>query len=412
MILILARDALIASQVQDGLRQVGRDAEVIADIDATNMRAVRSAVEERRPKAVLHMSFLDDAAACEANPDRAFLHNAESVINLAAATLEFEAIPVIWSPAHVLAGAGHRGEDDAPQAISTWTESRIRGEVFLRRAAPRGLVLRSGPLLSKGLVSEATRLESGVMVGSALVQPVLASWLGHVLHAALVAQLHGVLHVRGAGPTRPEHEVWAEIAGRVGRVSSAVQVDPVAGAGNAVLHCERWSALGDVGEPPNWTQVLDWPAPAYKPKPSEASLSSVEPGAPPPSASTTGSTLSGLGAAESSSRAVASDPASPAAGGLTTAAAVDSTSPDAPQKVSDAPDVWVWRLVAGDARRWAPPCSVRLQVVAGKAFIEMGDEDVALKGLKQLEVAPGVPLRATVPETTVVVVVALTDVAQ
>ena len=365
MIVILARDKAVASGVQQGLVDAGHDAEVVVDVDATNMRAVRSIIAELRPKAVLHMAFLDDAVACEANPDRAFLHNAESVINIAAATLEFAAIPVIWSPAHVLAGAGHRGEDDAPTPTSTWTESRIRGEVFLRRAAPRGLVLRSGPVLSPGLASEAQRLSGGVTSGSALVQPVLAPWLGTVLSAALANALQGVIHVPSAGPARPEHEIWKDIARRVGAASTLVQVDPMAGASSAVLKCERAGELGGLGEPPDWTQGL---------------------------------VVKGVDAA------AANDDQTPESNGAGSAAPPPT---DAPQPVSETPRVWLWVLKAGDTHRWTAPCAVAFQVAAGKAFVESDGEDTVLKGLKHIELASGSELRITVPEPTVVVVVAL-----
>lgn len=365
LVLILARDLGVATGVQEGLREVGYEAEVEAEIDATNMRAVRSAVDQRRPKAVLHMAFLDDPVACEANADRAFLHNAESVINLAAATLEFEAVPIIWSPAHVLAGASQRGEDGPPQPTSTWTESRVRGEVFLKRAAPRGLILRSGPVLSTGLVTEARRLEDGVTVGSAVVQPVPATWLGRVVYAALEAGLHGVIHVPADGPTRPENEVWQGIAARVGRSAASVNTDPRAGSGMAVLKCERESELG-LGAPPDWTEALRSPArwargPGFS---SEASA------APP------------------------------------------SFDGGAPQLVCGGPSAWVWVLRPGDARRWTPPTAVTLHAAVGKAFIEAQDDDLAVKGDKRVSLAAEVEVRVTVPETTVIVIVGLTEATE
>ena len=369
MILIFSRDLGVATSVQAGLVDKGREVEIETDIDATNMRAVRTAVADRRPKAVLHMAFLDDVQACEETPDRAFLHNAESVINLAAATLEFEAIPVVWSPAHVLAGSVARGEDGPPQPSSTWTESRIRGEVFLRRAAPRGLILRSGPVLSAGLATEARRLREGVRCGSAVVQPVLGRWLGQVLDVALKAQMQGVLHAPSAGPAQPEDEIWRRLAGRLGISSSSIEVDPSAGVGSAVLQCDRAAELVGLGPAPDWTEVLSRSEGA-SPQRHEEEASTAVPksgeGVPQGLAPPTGSPIS----------------------------------------VATEPSVWVWNLRPGDASRWTPPTDVRVQAFTGKAFVEMNHDDVVLKGVKQAVLTAGTEVRITVPETTVLVMVA------
>ncbi len=348
MILILARDLGLADGVRGGLEAAGREVLIQTDVDVTSMRSVRGVVEQRRPQAVLHLAFIDDPARCESNPDEAFLHNAESVINLAAATLEFKAVPVIWSPAQVLAGAGHRAEADDPQPTSTWTESRIRGEVFLRRATPKGLVLRSGPIVSPDLSREAERLRTGITVGSAQVQPVLAAWFGRVLDAALTAELSGILHLTSEGPIRPEHEFWLELARHLDLAESRVNVDPLGGAGNAVLTSDRTAELALDALPPAWTTALsEVPAPT-------------------------------------------------------------SAAPDGPLVVTTEPSVWVWSLAPGAPERWTPPRPIIVQAVTGKAFVEAGDEDWTLKPTEQRAVPAGAALRVTVPEPTVLIVVGVT----
>ncbi|MEL7367515.1 MAG: sugar nucleotide-binding protein [Myxococcota bacterium] len=366
MFVILSNESGVASEIAAGLSTQGHQVFVETDVDVTDMRAVRAVVAERRPQAVLHMAFLDDAAACEADVDRAFLHNAESVINLVAATMEFKAVPCIWSPAQILGRSGD--ENEVPQPTSNWMESRIKGEVFLQRAAPMGLIVRSGPLICGDLAVNKERLQRGLTVGTAKVQPVLATWLGQVVNAALQAEMTGVLHVPTAGPAMSEQDVWCRIADVVDIPRSHLHVDTAAGAGAAILRSHRDLKL-DV--PPPWTSVLETTA-----EPDSGDLSSAK-----------------AAAVET----------------LSVPASVDAASKAAtdPEVVSEVPAVWAWVFDAGETKTWSVPSAVLCRAVVGKLFVEVGDEDHVLKGQKALHLTAGAAVRVTAPAAAVMVIVGI-----
>jgi mannose-6-phosphate isomerase len=224
VILVLrGREAGIESLVK-GLEEAGAKATVDRDVDLTSMRGVRAAVERARPKAVI-MGGWDDAEACEADPDRAFVENAEAAIHLAAACLEFKAVPILLSTAEVFGRSGGPwSESDEPAPMSTWARSRLRGEEFLRRAAKTHLILRTGPVLYDGLESERARLEAGRIeeAEDEMVTPIGAGELALAIHALLSADASGLFHVAPLEPAVSRADFWREVAKIFGKPSSSV----------------------------------------------------------------------------------------------------------------------------------------------------------------------------------------------
>jgi dTDP-4-dehydrorhamnose reductase len=189
----------------------------VTDFDPTSMRDVRRVVAEHEPAAVVWMAFWDDVDAAEAAEDRAYRHNAEAVISLAAATMEFAATPVLISTPEVF---GQRGgpfaESDDPEPRSVWAESRRRGEIHLNRAAPKALILRAGPILSEGLAAEQRALRGGLAVGAARkVSPISAAALAIAIEKLLAAGTKGVVHLAPEAPVR-ERDFYNAIAERAG----------------------------------------------------------------------------------------------------------------------------------------------------------------------------------------------------
>ena len=80
MILLLGIPAPIALALERGLQAEGETVAIDPD-DLSSMKDVRRRVVERRPRALVVTGGLEDPAACEADPDRAFRDNAENVIH-------------------------------------------------------------------------------------------------------------------------------------------------------------------------------------------------------------------------------------------------------------------------------------------------------------------------------------------
>jgi dTDP-4-dehydrorhamnose reductase/mannose-6-phosphate isomerase-like protein (cupin superfamily) len=219
VILILQGKDGIADGIARGARALGMEAEIAATVDMSSMRAVRAAVAEKKPSAVVMAEGLEDLDLCEADPDRAFLANAEAAIHVAAACLEFEATPILISSAEVF---GQRGgpwsEGDEPQPMSTFARSKLRGEEFIRRAAKNALVLRVGPMLSDGLAKERAMLSAERLdeADDEMVSPIAADQVGAAIAALISAKQSGVFHVAPKEAPVTRAELLASIARALG----------------------------------------------------------------------------------------------------------------------------------------------------------------------------------------------------
>lgn len=265
MILVLTDRAARVAGIVRGIEAAGETARVRDDVDLSSMREVRAAVADVKPRAAVLAASWDDLAGCEADEAQAFARNAEPAINLAAATLEFRAVPVLISTAEVFGGTGGPwSEADEPQPVSTFARSRLKGEQFMLRAAPRGLVLRVGPLVEDGLETWQEGLREPIEVADdEMVTPVSASDLGRALVALLEAEAMGVVHVAGPGPAVSRAELWRAVASALGADASRIVgrrgralVGPAERARNPQLFADR---LGKALDAPleGWRAGLD-----------------------------------------------------------------------------------------------------------------------------------------------------------
>lgn len=198
--------------VADALRAEGATVEVDVHTDRGHMRGVRARVLAAQPRVVLVLSAWDDPLGCESDPERAFARNAEDLIHVAAAALEAKAVPVLVSPAEVYGQSGGPfGEDEAPVASCVWTTTRLRGEVLLRRAAPRALVLRAGPLA----VRHGPPWGALAIADGGLADPVAPADLAHAVVVLVRAERSGTFHVGHPDPadTRPTRKALASALG-------------------------------------------------------------------------------------------------------------------------------------------------------------------------------------------------------
>lgn len=229
MILVLKGRGGLAEGIARGLEAHGRAVALDLDVDISSMREVRRAVAERKPDAVVLTECWDDPDACEADPDRAFLWNAEAAIHLAAACLEFEAVPVLLSTPEVFGiKGGPWFESDEASPSSTWARTRLRGEQLLTRATNTALVLRAGPVLSDGLERERA-LFGAVPLEEAddeWVTPVSAFDVGRAIHALLEAKASGLFHVAASEPAVTRLELSRALATAVGLGADIVVGQP------------------------------------------------------------------------------------------------------------------------------------------------------------------------------------------
>lgn len=215
----------------------------IVEVDITDMRSVRAAVQSKRPSAVVSTVWRDWRAA-EADPEAAFRYDGEAAINMAAAALEFQASACLLSVADVFGqGGGPFDESTTPQPASEFAEAARRAEVFFSRAMrDQGLVVRSGPWFET--IAHELQHEP-VVPGGVRIQPIGAEALGRFVAGLLASGVRGVAHAVPAHGDRPAVEVYREAAQRMGRALSPPAPDtPLAPA--AILRSPSHAAVHEV----------------------------------------------------------------------------------------------------------------------------------------------------------------------
>ena len=103
-----------------------------ADVDLTDARQVREAVEAARPEAVVNCAAYNDVDGAEDDPRTALAVNAFGVRTLAAAARAAGATLIHYGTDFVFDGTAERPytEDDAPNPRSVYATSKLLGEWF------------------------------------------------------------------------------------------------------------------------------------------------------------------------------------------------------------------------------------------------------------------------------------------
>lgn len=264
-----------------GLAVEGTPVEVDVETDLTQMAAVRAEVAKHTPNTVIFAGAWDAPRDREVDMARAFARNAEAVINLAAAALEFKAVPILLSTADVFEGSGGPwSESDTPEPSSEWATSRVKGEQFLLRAAKNGVVLRTGPILEDGLTAFRRAYEAQTPTPeNEWVSPVGAADLGRAIRAIRAAELKGVVHVIGGGPAVTRAELLRSAVSALG-LDPARVVGASGRARKGTLLADRMEVILPEGLS-SWSEALKEAAGFVENAPADAEgpsdISSVSP---------------------------------------------------------------------------------------------------------------------------------------
>jgi dTDP-4-dehydrorhamnose reductase len=178
-----------------------------AELDITNLEAVRAAVAAVKPDLVINAAAYNRVDDAEADPTEAYRGNALAPRNLALATAE-RGLPVVHvSTDYVFDGRGtrpyHEFDPTGPQ--SAYGRSKLAGEQAVRELNPRHYVVRTawvyheqGANFPRTMLSLATRPEVRVVddqVGSPTYAPHLARAIAQLVETGAF----GTYHFAGAG---------------------------------------------------------------------------------------------------------------------------------------------------------------------------------------------------------------------
>lgn len=122
----------------------------VADLDITDARQVEAFIEKERPDVVVNCAAYTDVDRAESDRAGAFLINSDGPANLAAAA-KTAGIPLIHiSTDFVFDGSADTpySEDDLPNPLNVYGESKLAGESAVIGSGCRGAVIRTSWLYS------------------------------------------------------------------------------------------------------------------------------------------------------------------------------------------------------------------------------------------------------------------------
>src|SRR4051794_15314238 len=236
-----------------------------ADLDITDADAVRAAVRDTMPDAIVNCAAWTDVDAAEASEREATLINGDGAGHLAGAAAEVGAHIVHVSTDYVFPGdASSPYVENAPTGpVGAYGRSKLAGEIAVA-AVPDHAIVRTAWVFGphgKNFVDTMLRLGSErdevTVVDDQLGCPTYTGHLAAALVAIAEARVRGILHVAGGGQC-----TWWELAVatfaraglsmRVHRGSSADLGRPAPRPAYSVLG----SARSDAPVLPSWEEGL------------------------------------------------------------------------------------------------------------------------------------------------------------
>jgi len=193
----------------------------IDEVDVTEPGAVREAVMEQQPQAIINCAAYTDVDGAEEDPESAMRVNGEAAGHIAAAAQAVGARVVYLSTDYVFDGTKGvpYGESDPPNPLSAYGRSKLAGEQATVAANERHFVVRSSWLFgAHGRNFVDTMLGLGQELGEVVVvrdQVGCPTYTGHLAEALVRladTRAYGVHHIAAAG-----HCSWYEFAQEIFR---------------------------------------------------------------------------------------------------------------------------------------------------------------------------------------------------
>lgn len=230
----------------------------IADLDITDPDCV-DAVAALKPDWVVHTAAATDVDGCEREPGRAMAVNAEGTRRIAEACRRIEAGLLYLSTDYVF--DGRKGapyvESDEPAPLNAYGRSKLEGERWIQRLAPRWTIVRTawlygahGSNFVKTILGKATAGEPLRVVDDQVGSPTYARDLAAAIALLLSRGRTGLYHVTNSGSCS-WYEFTLEIlrlAGSdvtsVSRITSPELNRPARRPAYSVLENAAWLAAG------------------------------------------------------------------------------------------------------------------------------------------------------------------------
>lgn len=180
------------------------------ECDVTSPVEVRREIGSFCPDLVLHCAAFTAVDGAETEREAAFRLNETGTRNVARACREAGALLVAYGTDYVFDGTDRRPyrEDDPPNPISVYGESKLAAERALAEEAPEWLLIRTqwlfgpgGPDFVSAILRKADREGAVRVVTDQVGCPTFASDLAEATSRLLEAGARGIVHFSNAGQT-------------------------------------------------------------------------------------------------------------------------------------------------------------------------------------------------------------------
>ena len=230
-------------------------------IDLEIAGSAADAIKKATPDVVIHTAAYTAVDAAEAEPERAFLINADASGEVAAAATEVGAAVVYISTDYVFDGSKSQPyeEEDTVNPLGVYGRSKLAGEEQVRASNPRHAIVRTawiyGPFgqnFVKSIIGAAATRENLTVVDDQRGNPTCSLDLADALLAMLEvdAGWGETYHLAGRGSA-----TWCELAREI------------------MTHCAH---LGIPNVPVQAIRSEDWPTRAVRPRNSQLDSSKFE----------------------------------------------------------------------------------------------------------------------------------------
>lgn len=243
-------------------------------LDICQHEKVGALIKEIRPEVLVNTAAYHQVDDCETHMQQAFETNAFAVRNIAQHCNRWQCKMVHFSTDYVFGGAETRPytEEDLPQPLSVYANSKLAGEHFVQAEAARYILIRTsglyGPLVSSekganfvetmiGLAEEGRSLS---VVDDQELSPTLTSDLAEAVIKLIKINAQGIYHVTNADSCS-----WFKFAQRIFELSGlspdlkAITSQefgaPAQRPANSVLNNQRYESEAEHRLRP-WDQAL------------------------------------------------------------------------------------------------------------------------------------------------------------
>jgi dTDP-4-dehydrorhamnose reductase len=232
-----------------------------AQLSVTDLSALHAALPHYQPEVVFNCAAYNAVDGAEGQQDMAYQVNAQGAFNVALACAQHDLRLIHFSTNFVFGGTLDRPyvETDEVGPLGAYGKSKLEGEKLSSMVSARALIIRTAALFGgeggakrvsfpERILQRATAGERLRVVSDQTVNPTYAADLAAAAIALASSDIHGVVHIVGAGCC-----AWDELArvtlaaagvtAQIERVTSAELAAPAPRPRNGCLGSTRTEAL-------------------------------------------------------------------------------------------------------------------------------------------------------------------------